>query len=140
MTYSFLDHTGDAGLEVTASSLPELFSEALRGMTDTITDVESLERRLEHRFELRADALDLLLRDFLDEALARFDIEGELYAEARLEIVESGSAWSLDGLARGDSFDPERHPEKTAIKAVTYHQLSVERRAGAWRARIIFDL
>jgi SHS2 domain-containing protein len=36
--------------------------------------------------------------------------------------------------------DPARHEIKTGIKAVTYHQLYVRKRAGIWEAQVILDI
>jgi SHS2 domain-containing protein len=41
---------------------------------------------------------------------------------------------------QGESFDPSRHTSRGEIKAVTYHQLTVEKVSQEWRTRIIFDV
>ncbi len=140
MTYHFLEHTADAGIEVRAKTLPGLFSEALRGMSDVIAELNRAQGRLERRFELAADAPDLLLLDFLSDALVHFELDQELFVGAELEISEGERGWTLSGVGLGERFDPRRHPPKVMIKAVTYHQLCVERDAEGWRARIIFDI
>jgi SHS2 domain-containing protein len=38
------------------------------------------------------------------------------------------------------SLDKGRHEILREIKAVTYHQISVERKDGGWEAQIIFDI
>jgi hypothetical protein len=53
-----------------------------------------------------------------------------------LKIAIPNSAAPL----RGEVFDPNRHMPRGEIKAVTYHQLAVEKLADEWRARIIFDV
>ncbi len=140
MPYRFLEHTADVALEVSAASLPDLFSDALRGMTDVVTDVERVEAAVAHRCELRAERLDWLLLELLNEALFRFEVAGELFREARLEIVEGDEEWSLAGALHGESLDPVRHPMKVMIKAVTYHRLEVARTESGWRATVVFDI
>ncbi len=39
-----------------------------------------------------------------------------------------------------DNYNPEQHPVKREIKAVTYHQIQVEGRPDGWEAKIIFDV
>jgi SHS2 domain-containing protein len=140
VAYRLLDHTADVGLEVEAAELPELFSDAIRGMTDVITEVGSVEPRVERYIEATADGLDLLLLEFLGECLYRFDAHQELFRDARVEVEEAGEGWSVRGVARGEGLDPRRHPMKVMIKAVTYHQLQVERADDGWRARVILDI
>jgi SHS2 domain-containing protein len=36
--------------------------------------------------------------------------------------------------------DRERHPSRLAVKAVTYHQLKVERMANGWVAEVYVDI
>jgi len=36
--------------------------------------------------------------------------------------------------------DPKRHDFHTEIKGVTYHDFKLWQEAGAWHARIIFDV
>jgi SHS2 domain-containing protein len=47
---------------------------------------------------------------------------------------------SLTAQARGEKFDPARHPLKGLVKAVTYHQLAIEKQGDFWRARIFVDV
>jgi SHS2 domain-containing protein len=53
----------------------------------------------------------------------------------------AGGALRLAATARGETYDPERHPIKVLIKGITYHGLEVVEGAdGRWRARVIFDI
>lgn len=140
MTYRPIEHTADLGLEISASTLPDLFSDAVRGMTDLVTEVERVGASIERPVAVEADRLDQLLLELLGEALYRFEVEEELFGGARLEVAESRDGWALEGVILGERFDPARHPTKVAIKAVTYHQLRVEPHGDGWRARIIFDI
>ena len=40
----------------------------------------------------------------------------------------------------GEAFDPQRHPEKYAVKAATYHQLEIRPWGDGWQATVILDL
>ena len=160
MTYRFLDHTADVGLEIEAPSLAALFAEAAAAFTDTLTVREEVRAVDEVRVELTADALDELMIEWLDELNFRFETEGLLVAEVAVEIEsresrrESGwhlekpsgdkgspGGWHLSAVVRGEAYEPERHPVKVLIKAVTYHRLEVrETEGGEWFGRVIFDL
>jgi len=140
VTYRFIEHTADTGLEVEARTLDELFVEALRGMTDCITQVEQVAPKTHRRLGVRAGDLGRLLVDWLNEAVYLFEVEDLLLCQAEVEIKESKEGFDLEATTAGEPFDPERHPVKIAIKAVTYHQLAVEQTADGWRARIIFDI
>jgi SHS2 domain-containing protein len=42
--------------------------------------------------------------------------------------------------ARWEPYDAARHPLRTELKAVTWHQLSASESGGRWKARVIFDV
>ena len=140
MTYRFIEHTADTGLEVEAGTLEDLFVEALRGMTDCITEVEQVAPKTHHRLGVRAGDLGRLLVEWLSEAVYLFEVEDLFFSRAEVEIEESKEGFELEATAAGEPYDPDRHPVKIAIKAVTYHQLAVEQTASGWRARVIFDI
>ena len=140
MTYRLIEHTADTGLEIEARTLDELFVDALRGMTDCITELEQVAPTSRRRLEVRAGDLERLLVEWLSEAVYLFEVEDLLLSEAEVEIEESKAGFELEAAVAGEPFDADRHPVKIAIKAVTYHQLAVEETAAGWRARVIFDI
>lgn len=148
MSYRPVDHTADIAIEVEAADRETLFVEALRGMTDVITDVGYVRPCREARLEATAAALDLLLVEWLSEVLYLFESEGvllsgaeaEIREESRQETREEAGGFRIAAIARGERYDAERHPLRTQIKGVTYHGLELGRRGGAWRARVIFDI
>ena len=141
MPWQPLDHTADAGVVVTAPDRETLFVEALRAMTDCITDLDSVQQRRGCAVRVSADAAELLLVEWLGEALYRFEVEGFLACGARLTIDDaSDGSLQLAGDMLGEAHDPARHVHKVAIKAITYHGLEVARSGALWQARLIFDI
>jgi SHS2 domain-containing protein len=146
LTYRFVDHTADCGVEVAAPSLAALFAEAAAAFTDTVTVRETVAPAEERRFELAAERLDDLLVAWLEELLYAFEVDGLLFREAEVEVGEGANAEAAAGhhlraIARGEAYDPDRHPVKVLVKGVTYHALVVRRQPdGGWLARVIFDI
>ena len=156
MTYRFFDHTADVGVDVQAPDRESLFAEALRAFTDTLTPLEGVEaagdRCVEREIELEAESLEELLMVWLEELLFLFEVDSLLFSGVGVRLTESresgseaethpgSEAYRLTAAARGETYDPDRHPLKVLIKGVTYHELKVEEAAGGWHARIIFDI
>lgn len=140
MSYTQLEHTADVGIRVGATDLERLFADALRGLTDVMTEVERVEPQLEERIELEAEAFDLLLVDWLSEAVYLFETRGLIFSEAQVELSETARGVHLRAAVRGEAHDPERHPHRVAIKAVTYHGLTLEPSDEGWLATVIFDI
>ena len=54
--------------------------------------------------------------------------------------MRSLSAERLEARVWGERFDPARHPEKTAVKAATFHQLRIAPAKDGWQATVVLDL
>jgi protein archease len=140
VAYVFFDHTGDVGVTVRAPSLDNLFAGAALALTDTMTDRRLVGAAHSSPVELRASGVDLLLVEWLNELIYRFDTGGWLVAGARIEVVESGGQWMVRGAVDGETLDPGRHPIRTLVKAATYHALSVTFVGGEWEATVVLDV
>lgn len=140
MAYRILEHTADVGIEVTAGDLDELFCECLRGLTDCLTRLRSVGTGQTRKVHLLAPDLARLLVEFLEEAIYLHETTGLVFADARVAVVEAEDGWQLDGELAGEPFDLDRHGLRTLVKAVTFHQLSVELQGDRWIARVIFDI
>ncbi len=135
--YRQLPHTADLAWRIRGESLPELFENAAAALVATMTDRRYIRRREKRPIEVESIDREALLVDWLNRLLYLFDVAGFLGREFH---VTSLTDRDLRGSARGERFDPERHPEKTAIKAATYHHLEIVRRDGGWQATVILDL
>jgi SHS2 domain-containing protein len=140
MPFRPLEHTADVGIEVEAATLDELFAAAARGLLDAMTELDRVELRLARDTRLEARSPDLLLVDWLDELLFRFDAHHELLCEHAVNVTCDDGTWRLVAVSRGEPFDPARHPLKVPVKAITYHGLEVKRSGEGWHARVIFDV
>jgi SHS2 domain-containing protein len=140
MAYAFFDHTGDVGVTLTGRTLDELFASAALAFSDTLTPLGAIDPRRPEELDVAAPELDLLMVDFLSELLYRFDTRAWLTREAQVEVRERDGGWELQGTLVGERHDPDRHPVKILIKAVTYHGLRVIKSNGVWRANVVFDI
>lgn len=136
--YEALDHTGDLGWIVRGTSREDLMRNASVALVDTLVDWSRVEEKIEVRWELQGTTPERLLVRQLEEILFQFDAKGIVFASFDLHLSDSGE---LSCLARGEPLDREKHGFKTEIKAVTYHQLRIERDpGGGWRAQVILDV
>ena len=140
MSYEFIDHTADVAVELRARSREELYAEALRAFTDTVTALDEVDDDSEKTLSVEAEGLDELMVEWLGELVYRFDVDGLLFARAEVEIEEGERGLCLTARTHGESYDEERHPLKVEVKGVTYHDLLVEEGDGGWRGRVVFDI
>jgi SHS2 domain-containing protein len=131
--YRILDHTADIGIEATAPDIPSLFSEAVRGCAAVILDAEPGQPNDSVPVAVEADDLGALLAALLGEALWTFESTSRLPVAAELEVSSTTAAGTFGVVEDVTIGGP-------AIKAVTYHQLLVERTPDGWRAQVFFDV
>jgi SHS2 domain-containing protein len=135
--YRQLPHPADLVLRLWGASLPELFANAGRALSATLTDRRYLGRRQTREVSLASSDREALLVDWLNHLLYLFDIDGFLGRDFQ---VMSLTSQRLEARVQGDIFDPDRHPGKTAVKAATFHQLAIVRKDDGWQATVILDL
>ena len=135
--YELFDHTADLGLRVTAPDLPSLFAEAAAGLTSMLVDFPAnIGPRTERRFDITGADREYLLFDWLNALLLAFEEDRFVPAGCDVIVTDTG----LEATARGETFDPSRHGLGREVKAITYHELSVEQTADGWRAEVIVDI
>jgi len=140
MTYRFVEHTADVGVELEASSYEGLLSEGLLALTDTLTEVERVSLEIELSVDLSAPSREDLLVGWLNELVYLFDSKSVLLRQSDIGVGKEGGEWRLRATVCGERYDPGRHRIKTLIKAVTYHQLAVRSSTSGWQARVVFDI
>ncbi len=129
-----LEHTADLAVELWAPDEPTLLVEGARALVELLTEGAAIHATAQRAVELVAlDAEDRLVR-WLGEVLYLAAVEGFLVHDAVLELPDGG----LRGTVRGQAHAADRL--RTEIKAVTYHDLRLERGPTGVRARVVFDV
>ena len=135
--YRQLSHTADLAWRLWGKDLPELFENAGRALSATLTDRRYLRRRATRTVRLTASDRESLLVDWLNHLLYLFDIDGFLGRDFQVESLTPGG---LKARVTGETFDPARHPSRTGVKAATFHQLSIVPVQDGWEATVVLDL
>ena len=135
--FRILEHPADIGFAAFGSSREEVFANAARALFHLILDLDSVEPRTEVAVQVEGSDPASLLVNWLSELLYLNDAEGWLFSEFEVERLDDRS---LTARARGEKFDRTRHRAKLQVKAITYHQLELERTAEGWHARVYVDI
>ena len=138
--YEFLEHTADVAVRVYGATLKELFTSAALAMFAVLVAKKSNRPAAvlkEVSIEKNEETLEDLLKGWLDELLFYFSAQHlVLHRIKTLSVSED----SVQAKILFDGFDPVFYETKNEIKAVTYHELKVEKIRNRWRAHIIFDV
>jgi SHS2 domain-containing protein len=135
--YEVFDHTADIGLHVYGPTLPELFINAACGMESLMVAPEQIAARVSREVSTEGHDLVALLVSWLNELIFLFDTEYLLLNSFK---IHDFTGTSLRATVSGEPYDAARHDLSSAIKAVTWHEASVESGPEGYRARIIFDI
>lgn len=133
-----VEHTADLAVELWAPDEAALLVEGARALVELLTEGAVIRASAERPMELTAiDPEDRLVR-WLGEVLYLAAVEGFLVHDASLVLSGVLPGASLRGTVRGQP-DAEALL-RMEIKAVTYHDLRLERGPAGVRARVVFDV
>ena len=137
LTYQIIDHTADLGIIVKGPDVKQLFIHAAQAMTDLMVEGDIRDKiAIRDVLVEGEDFPDLMVR-WLGEILYLFVGENLIVNLIEVKSISPIQLKSTLTLAR---FEPEHHQILREIKAVTYHQIAVDKRDDGWEARVIFDI
>jgi SHS2 domain-containing protein len=134
MTVEELSHTADVILRVRAHDIPELFSEAARGMFRVMYGECSGATRTKE-LTLQANDLDDLLHDFLSELLYLSDVKETVYCSFQVRVEGTTLTAALSGVP----FNRSVH-QGSEIKGISYSGLHIVEEGENYRTDILFDV
>jgi SHS2 domain-containing protein len=135
--FRILEHTADVGLEAFGTTPAETFANAARALFYLIVDLDSIDPGERVTLRVEGSNPENLLVNWLSELIYLHDADGWLFRD--FEIVDLKDD-SLSAIARGEKFERPRHQVKLHVKAITYHQLALEKTAEGWRAQVYVDI
>lgn len=138
--YRFLEHISDILVEVWGETLEEAFCQAARALFDSMVEISRVERKITEKIKAEGFDLESLLYDWLEKLLVTHEIKNLVFSDFKVKIERIGENYVLEALAYGEEYDINKHTSKVAVKAVTYHEMSVEREDTRTRMRFLLDI
>lgn len=133
--YELLSHTADFKLKVYGNTLQELFANALKAMFEICEPKKQIPlKKVEQIIQLNSSNYKFLLVEFLSECLYFSDAYNEIFDDIKIENLTENN---IKAKIYGYKIDGFNGPE---IKAVTYHDVSLEKQDNIWQAIIVFDI
>ena len=143
MPFAYVDDsaTSDVTFCASGASLEELFGAAVDAVTAAmVADLDAVRPETQFAIEAGAEHLDLLLVRLLDEVVFLKDRHGVLLRASRVSVEASAPPFHVRATLCGARIDRQRHALLTDVKAVTLHDLRVDRRGELWSARVTLDV
>lgn len=132
MGFEEISHTADWSVRVWAQDLPSLFAEAARAMNSLAGTVTAKNAHVKRTFESEAPDAESLLVAFLSELVYYQEQENLAFEVFELEVKSQKLKVKMEGrqIASVDK----------AIKAVTYHNMRIEKTNEGFETTIVFDV
>ncbi len=141
MSYKYLEHGADIGLEAKSPTREGVFKEAGRALFSLMVDLSEVESRESIRLRVKGSTPEDLLYEWLSELVSLSNLRNQVYGEfPELRIERANSQFILEGVASGENIDPEQRGLGTEVKAVTYQGLKLKDEGGFWKCRFVVDV
>jgi SHS2 domain-containing protein len=122
--FEFLEHTADVYIAAHGTTMEEAFGNAALAMFEVMTDAQKITPAHREAMEVEAEDEYALLYSWLEALLVKFEVNGMLYSQFDIHsIKETKDGFKLKATVHGEKYDPQKHPQKVGVKAVTYHQM-----------------
>ena len=129
--------TADLTVDAWGASLEEAFVQVAVATFNAMTPLENVEKTYRKEFKVEGDDLGALLFNFVDELLYIHEVELVVFSEFKVEF--SGDQKSLNAVCLGEPFKVGHHEQGIAIKAVTFHNMTIEEKGDRWELRVVLD-
>jgi len=138
--FEWVEHPSDVGFRAYGRNLAEAFENAALALFEVMVDTGKVEPREEVAIELEAEDEGALLYDWLDKLIYFHDTRGLVMSRFKVDISKLPGGLKLKAQAWGERFNPAKHPERTAVKAMTYHMMEIKRALGKCSVQAVVDI
>jgi len=135
--YTLLDHTADLRIRVSGTDPADLYKNAGLALFDLITTPDRLVPREVIEVAVTGDDPADLMVNYLRELLYLWTGNEKL---VKMIDIADISDTAISARVSTDRYQPGRHEILHEIKAVTYHQIDVNRTTDGWQATVVFDV
>jgi SHS2 domain-containing protein len=139
--FEFLEHTADILIAAHGQTLEEAFENAALAMFEVMTDTTKINPNQEETVEVEAEDEYALLYSWLEALLVKFEVNGMLYSKFKIaSLQDAPDGFKLKAQVWGEKFNAGKHPQKVAVKAVTYHRMEIIKQHEKVTVEFILDI
>ena len=139
--FEFLEHTADVYIAAHGKNMEEAFENAALAMFEVMTDTEKINPAQEDSVEVEAEDEYALLYSWLEALLVDFEVKNTVYSKFKItRLEETPDGFKIKASIWGEKFDPEKHPQKVGVKAVTYHRMEIIKEIDKVTLEFILDI
>ena len=139
--FEFLEHTADVYVRAHGKTVEEAYENAALSMFETVTDTDKIAQTQQETVEVEAEDQYALLYSWLEALLVKSETESMLYSRFQItDWKETADMFKIKAKIWGEKFNPQKHSQKVAVKAITYHRMVVIREVDRVILEFILDI
>lgn len=138
--YNFIEHPADIAVEIRAESIEKLFEISIEAWRTSVMENSSTETPFEFLIEIESASLEELLVEFLNELNFMLFAKKLVYSKTKSLSITENNTFKLSAALYFEDFNSSWHQLKAEIKAVTYHQMKIEKVNNIYSTKLIFDI
>lgn len=138
--YRFLEHTADIMIEAWGSTLEEAFEAAGIAFYDVIINVNKINKKITYKLEASGFDLMSLLYDWIEKLILIFELENLVFGDFKIVIDKNEETYRIRGTGYGEKYVKELHGYKVHVKAMTYHEMSIEEKDDLIYLKYVVDI
>ena len=138
--FEYFDHEADIGIIGYGTSLNEAFGEGAKAMFQIMANIKNVEPKKEIKIDIEASDEEALFVEWLNSLLAYKDIEDIIFSDFKAGIKHLPDKYILNGIAKGEKINYNKHHLKIEVKAATYSQLKIEKINKIYRVQCVVDV
>jgi SHS2 domain-containing protein len=136
-TWRLLSHTADTGIEARGATLGEVVAAAVEGLVGSMfAPPAGVPTGAPMEAAVPGGEPTEVLVELLAEVLFRFEVDDVVPFDPSVETDDEGGMHLHAVAVPASGLEVVGPP----VKAITYHELTVEHRPDGWWARVIFDV
>ncbi len=142
MSFEQIDNItrADVAFRISGRDLEELFLSGAEALLSVlIENPHSLLFKVEKQ-AVFGNSVDLLLYDFLQEIIFYKDSESLILLPKSMNFSCPGTQIHLNCVLHGEYLDHTKHKSNHDVKAVTMHNLKVEKSGKGWTGEFVLDV
>ena len=136
--FEFFEHTADVGIRAYGKDLNEAFENAALAVFELMTDTSKVEPKEEREIRIEGFDLENLLYRWIESLLVYYDSELLVFSKFKVNIDIDNL--KLTGKAWGEKFNKEKHEGRIVVKAMTYHEMSIEKKGEYYVLTFVVDI
>ena len=138
--FEFIEHTADLKFISYGNTLDDCLKNSAKAVFAATLDLDSIFPATKKKISIRAESLESLVHDFLSELIFLFSARKMVFGKFDVNTKKENGDYILNAFAYGEKLNLKKHKIEKEVKAVTYHDMKIEKTDSGWSIQVVCDV